>query len=439
MRQLKFIVLLFLLMPLVSMAKLKVDFEEYDLPNGLHVILSPDNSTPNVVVSVCYHVGSKNEDTTHTGFAHFFEHLMFEGTDNIGRHEFDKHVSRAGGQLNAYTTNDKTYYYEKLPSNQLKLGLWLESERMMHAKVEAIGIKTQKDVVVQEKKQRYDNRPYGGILIEVMKRAYTVHPYRWTTIGNEAHIRNSEDSDFVNFYKTFYVPNNATLTIVGDFDPTEVKKDIALYFADIPKGEQLIPRPTEVEPVKTAECRDTIYDKISLPALIEAYHIPAIGTSDFYAVDMLTTLLTDGKSSRLYKDLVDKKQIALQVSSFPFAMEHPGLAFIFALPTIGNDLKDLEASIEEELVNVKTNLVGEREFQKLRNIFENDIVSRNSTIEKRADNLAETYTFQKNTALVNSELDKYLAVTREDIMRVANTYFIPENRVCLYYLPQSNQ
>lgn len=429
--------LLLLSFNLGLMANLKVEFEEFDLPNGLHVILSPDNTTPNVVVSVCYHVGSKNESPDRTGFAHFFEHLMFEGTENIGRHEFDKYVSRAGGQLNAYTTNDKTYYYEKLPSNHLELGLWLESERMLHAKVEAIGIKTQKDVVIQEKKQRYDNRPYGSILIEVMKRAYKVHPYRWTTIGNEEHILDSEDEDFVNFYNTFYVPNNAVLTIVGDFDPKEVKPLVYKYFAEIPKGEHVIPRPTEVEPEKHAEVRDTVYDQINLPAMIHAYHIPAIGTEDFYAVDMLTTLLTDGKSSRLYKQLVDKKQIALQVSSFPFAMEHPGLAFIFALPTLGNDLKDLEGSIEEELTAVKDSLIDKREFQKLQNIVENDIVSTNSTIANRADNLAETYTFLGNTDRVNTELNKYMGVTREDIKRVANKYFVPKNRVCLYYLPET--
>lgn len=420
------------------LANLKVEFEEYDLPNGLHVILSPDNTTPNVVVSVCYHVGSKNESPDRTGFAHFFEHLMFEGTEHIGRHEFDKYVSRAGGQLNAYTTNDKTYYYEKLPSNQLELGLWLESERMLHAKVEAIGIKTQKDVVIQEKKQRYDNRPYGSILPEIMKRAYMVHPYRWTTIGDEQHIRESKDEDFVDFYNTFYVPDNAVLTIVGDFETTEVKPLISKYFGDIPQGENAIPRPSVMEPEKTAEVRDTVYDHINLPALIHAYHIPAIGTEDFYAVDMLTTLLTDGKSSRLYKQLVDSKQIALQVSSFPFAMEHPGLAFIFALPTLGNDLKDLESSIEDELSVVKDNLINTREFEKLKNIMENDIVSSNSTIANRADNLAETYTFLGNTNRVNSELTKYMAVTREDIKRVANKYFVPTNRVCLYYLPETN-
>ena len=420
------------------MANLKVEFEEYDLPNGLHVILSPDKTTPNVVVSVCYHVGSKNESPDRTGFAHFFEHLMFEGTEHIDRHEFDKYVSRAGGQLNAYTTNDKTYYYEKLPSNQLELGLWLESERMMHAKVEAIGIKTQKEVVVQEKKQRYDNRPYGSILIEVMKRAYKVHPYRWTTIGDEKHIMESKDEDFANFYNTFYVPNNAVLTIVGDFDSDKVKPLVAKYFSDIPHGKLEIPRPEVVEPEKVAEVRDTVYDHINLPAMIHAYHIPAIGTEDFYAVDMLTTLLTDGKSSRLYKQLVDKKQIALQVSSFPFAMEHPGLAFIFALPTLGHDLKELESSIEDELTGVKQDLIAEREFLKLQNIMENDIVSTNSTIANRADNLAETYTFLGQTERVNSELEKYMAVTREDIKRVANKYFVPTNRVCLYYLPETN-
>lgn len=416
----------------------KIEFEEYTLDNGLHVILQQDHTTPNIVVSVMYHVGSKNENPEMTGFAHFFEHLMFEGTDNIPRHQYDKYVSRAGGELNANTSSDRTYYYEKLPSNQLALGLWLESERMMHAKVEAIGIKTQKGVVIQEKKQSYDNRPYGRILPETMKRAYVKHPYRWVTIGDENHIRNAKDEDFVNFYKEFYVPNNAVLTVCGDFKTDEAKKLVADYFTDIPKGTKEIYRPNIVEPVKTAEVRDTVYDNIQLPAVIQAYHIPAVGTSDFYAVDMLSKLMTDGKSSRLYKTLVDEKQLALQMMAFPMPNEDPGLTLAFGIPNMGVDLKVLEKEMDTQFSTVREELISDNEFQKLRNKIENELVSSNATIEKRASNLATAYTYYKDANRVNEELEKYFAVTKEDIRDVAKKYFVTENRVVLYYMPKQN-
>ncbi len=416
----------------------KIEFEEYDLDNGLHVILQQDHTTPNIVVSVMYHVGSKNENPELTGFAHFFEHLMFEGTENIPRHQYDKYVSRAGGELNANTSSDRTYYYEKLPSNQLALGLWLESERMMHAKVEAIGIKTQKGVVIQEKKQSYDNRPYGGILPETMKRAYVKHPYRWITIGDEEHITNAKDEDFLNFYKEFYVPNNAVLTICGDFKTDEAKKLVNDYFTEIPKGTKEIYRPSIVEPVKTAEVRDTVYDNIQLPAVIQAYHIPAVGTSDFYAVDMLSKLMTDGKSSRLYKTLVDEKQLALQMMAFPMPYEEPGLTLAFGIPNMGVDLKDLEKEMDTQFSTVREELISDKEFQKLRNKIENELVSSNSTIEKRASNLATAYTYYKDAERVNKELEKYFAVTKEDIRDVAQKYFVSKNRVVLYYMPKQN-
>jgi predicted Zn-dependent peptidase len=414
----------------------KIEFEEYDLDNGLHVILQQDHTTPNIVVSVMYHVGSKNESPELTGFAHFFEHLMFEGTKNIPRHQYDKYVSRAGGELNANTSTDRTYYFEMLPSNQLALGLWLESERMLHAKVEEIGIKTQKGVVIQEKKQRYDNPPYGTILPQTMAHAYEKHPYRWTPIGDEEHIRNAKDEDFMNFYKEFYVPNNAVLTICGDFDKAEAKKLINDYFAEIPKGTKEIYRPNIVEPKKTTEVRDTVFDNIQLPAVIQAYHIPAVGTPDFYAVDMLSKLMTDGKSSRLYKELVDNQQKAIQLMAFPMPYEDPGLTLAFGIPNMGVDPKALEDEMDKQFSVVRDELISDREFQKLRNKIENELVSSNATIADRAENLATAYTYFKDTERVNKELEKYFAVTKEDIRNVAKKYFVPENRVVLYYLPK---
>lgn len=416
-----------------------IQFDEYNLDNGLHVILHQDNSTPIVTVAVMYNVGSKNESPDRTGFAHFFEHLMFEGTENIGRGEYDKYVERAGGTLNANTSVDRTYYFEIVPSNQLELTLWLESERMMHAKVDSIGIQTQKRVVIEEKKQSYDNRPYGSMLAEVMKRAFTVHPYRWTTIGDPSHIMAAKDNEFVDFWQTFYVPNNAALVIAGDINKEETQKLVAKYFSEIPKGTREMYRPTMVEPALKGEVRDTVFDNVQLPLIVQAYRTPAMGTTDFYALDMLSTLLSEGKSSRLYKALVDDQQKALQVGSFPLPYRDPSVAITYALPNSGVDCASLESAMDAEIERVKSELISEREFQKLKNQFENQIVSANTKIASRAENLVTDYTYFGNTNLINQELDKYMAVTREDIKRVANAYLNKDNRVVLYYLPKSQK
>jgi len=417
----------------------RIKFTEYDLPNGLHVILHQDNTTPIVAVTILYHVGSKNEVVGRTGFAHFFEHLMFEGSDNIPRGEYDKITLSAGGTLNANTSQDRTFYYELLPSNQLELGLWLESERLLHLRIDSIGVETQRAVVKEERKQSYDNRPYGSIIEETMSHAYKVHPYRWTPIGFPEDINRATLQEFMDFHSTYYVPNNATLSIAGDIDIEQCKKLVEKYFGEIPRGTKELKRPKEVEPVKTAEVRDTVYDNIQLPAVILAYHMPAQGTDDAYALSMLTTLLSDGESSRLSKSIVDKQQKALQVMAFPFALEDPGLVLTFGLVNMGVSLSDLEAAIETEIDKVKTEEVGEAEFKKLQNKVENDFVTGNSTMAGIAENLANYHVYFGNANLINTEIDRYLKVTPADLKRVANKYLNKENRVVLYYLPKTAQ
>ncbi len=414
----------------------QIKFEKYTLDNGLEVILHQDKSTPIVAVSVMYHVGSKNEKPDRTGFAHFFEHLLFEGSANIQRGEFDKYIQRAGGTLNANTTWDRTFYYEVLPSNQLELGLWLESERMLHAKVETEGIETQRQVVKEERRQRIDNQPYGSILEETFKRAYTQHPYRWPVIGSMEHLDAATDDDYVNFYKDFYVPNNAILSIAGDIDLAQAKKLIAKYFGSIPKGTRPIYRPAVVEPPLGAEVRDTIFDNVQLPAVIQTYRIPAQGTPDFYAVKMLSTLLTQGESSRLSKALVDEQQKALFVGSFPLQMEDPGVTIVFGITNMGVSPSALETALDAEIAKVRGELIPEKEFQKLRNQVENDFISANSTVLGIAESLANYEMYFGDANLVNTEIERYMKVTREDIRRVAQKYFHPGNRVSLTYLPR---
>ncbi len=414
----------------------KIEFIEYKLDNGLHVILHQDNSTPIVVTNIMYHVGSKNENPERTGFAHFFEHLMFEGSKNIPRGEFSEYVERAGGSLNAYTSFDVTNYYVLLPSNQLELGLWLESERLLHARVDSVGIRTQKDVVIEEKKQVYDNQPYGSLLIETVKRAFAEHPYRWTPIGDENHIREAEDHEFREFHEMFYVPGNAVLVIAGDIDTKETKVLVDAYFGDIPKGTKEIYRPNIIEPARNAEIRDTIYDNIQLPLVIQAYNIPAKGSDDYYAVDMLGALLSRGQSSRLHRSLVDEKRVALQVMAMPLGLEDPGISMIYAFPNMGVDPKTLEDEINKELEKVRNNLISEMEMEKLRNQFESQFVNNNTTMASRANSLANYHTLFNDAGLINTEIERYLSVTRDDIRDVAQRYFTEENRVVLYYLPK---
>jgi len=416
----------------------KINFVEYDLDNGLHVILHQDASTPIVAVSVMYHVGSKNEKPDKTGFAHFFEHLLFEGSENIERGEYDKYIEKAGGTLNANTSNDRTYYFEIMPSNQLELGLWLESERMLHAKVEDVGIETQREVVKEERRLRIDNQPYGTILQETMKRLFKVHPYKWPVIGSMEHLDAAVEADYKNFYADFYVPNNAVLSIAGDLDIEQTKKWIDKYYGSIPRGTKEIYRPNVVEPEMTHEIRDTIYDNIQLPAIIQAYRIPAQGTTEFYAVDMLSTLLSRGGSSRFQKAIVEDQQKALQVGSFPLALEDYSVSLAFAFCNMGIDPSEVEASIDAEVMKVQKELISDEEFQKLRNQIENDFVSSNSRVAGIAESLADYHMYFGDANLINTEIDRYLAVTKEDIRNAAIKYMQPDKRVVLYYLPKVN-
>lgn len=415
----------------------KINFTEYDLPNGLHVILHEDHSTPIVTTAVMYHVGSKNEDPKRTGFAHFFEHLLFEGSDNIGRGEYMKMIQAAGGQLNANTSQDRTYYYQTVPSNQLELTLWMEAERMHYAKIDEVGLETQRKVVKEEKKQRYDNTPYGQLLNVVFENAFTSHPYRWSPIGKDQYIDEAKLSEFMDFYRTFYVPENAVLVIGGDLDVAKTKEWVTKYFGEIPRGGKAIPRPTEVEPVQTAEKRVTFYDNVQLPAVILAYHVPPMKDKDYYAIQMLTQLLSQGKSSRFQKAIVDQQQKALAVGAFALQNEDPGVAMMFGITNSGVTAEDLEKAMEAEVDKVVNNEISEEEYQKLINQAENDFVMQNQRSSGVVNNLATYYTFFKDANLINTELEKYRSITRADLKRVAAQYFTKNNRLVVYYLPKS--
>ncbi len=415
----------------------RIQFTEFDLDNGLHVILHQDNSVPTVAVNVMYHVGSKNEQADRTGFAHFFEHLMFEGSDNIPRGTYFKYVQNAGGENNAGTGFDNTDYYEIMPSNQLELALWLESERMMHLKIDSIGIETQRKVVKEERKQSYENRPYGKLLLELCSGAFKVMPYRWTPIGEAQYIDKAKYSEFMDFYHEFYVPQNAVLVIAGDINLDQAKEMVKKYFAGIPKGKEKIFRPDVQEPPQTEEVKKTVYDKIQLPAIVYAYHTPAMGTADSYVINMLQKYLAGGESSQFFKDLVDQKQVAVYVAAMPLSLENAGLFVIYGIANIGKTAGELDTAMNEEINKARYGEISELAFQKIQNQIENDFYSSNSTMQGIASSLAQYYTYFKDANLINTEIEKYRKITREDLQKAANKYLVPTNRLVMYYLPES--
>lgn len=417
----------------------KIKFTGFTLKNGLHVILHQNNTVPTVAIDLMYHVGSKNEKADRTGFAHFFEHLMFEGSQNVPRGKFDNYIQNAGGNNNAGTWFDYTNYYEVLPSNQLELGLWLESERMLHLKIDSVGIETQRKVVKEERKQRYENSPYGRLLLEIFQNSFKEHPYRWTPIGEAQYIDQAKYSEFMDFYKQFYVPQNAVLVIAGDIQIEPAKALVTKYFQDIPAGKSEIYRPTVKEPQKTAETRVKTYDKVQLPAVVFAYHTPPMGTPDSYALDMLQKYLSSGKSSVLYKSLVDSQQVALQIAAIPISLEDGSLFIAYGISNLGKNAEDLDKAMDSEIEKAKAGEINDRDFQKIKNQIESDFYSQNSQMSGIAENLANYYIFFKDPNLINTEIERYQKVTKDDLKRVANQYLKPENRMVLYYLPESSK
>lgn len=417
----------------------KVEFEEYDLSNGMHVILHQDNSAPVAFVATYYHVGAKDEQPDRTGMAHFFEHLLFEGTKNIKRGEWDKIVSSAGGSGNATTDDDRTYYFEQFPSNEVATGLWLESERLLHPIIEQVGVDTQNEVVKEEKRLRVDNQPYGKFLENVKKNIFKKHPYKGTTIGKMEHLDAATLEEFMAFNKKFYVPNNGTLVVAGDIDKTEVKKMIQDYFGSIPKGADIERNFPKEDPI-TETINAKAYDaNISIPAIMAAYRTPGMTSKDSRILDMISSYFSTGRSSVLYKKIVDEKKMALQTGAINFSQEDYGTYILFGLPQGENTLDALLKEIDEEIVKLQSDLISEKDYQKLQNQFENRFVNSNATVQGIAGSLAQYYVMFGDTNLINTEIDIFRSITREEIREVAKKYLNPNQRVVLEYLPESQK
>ena len=414
----------------------QIKFEEYDLPNGLHVILHQDNSAPVVTTSVMYHVGAKDEAAGRTGFAHFFEHLLFEGTKNIKRGEWFKLVSSNGGSNNANTSPDRTYYYETFPSNNEQLGLWMEAERLRHPVINQIGVDTQREVVKEEKRLRMDNQPYGKLVDAILTTLFKKHPYKGTVIGSIEDLNSAKLEEFNAFFKKYYIPNNATLVVAGDIKPEQTKKWINEYFGSIPKGTPITRNFPKETPI-TQEFEETIYDaNIQIPAYIFAYRTPAGNERDAYILSMLGSYLSKGKSSVLYKKLVDNEKKALAVEAFNLGLVDHSIFAFFAIP-MGNTSKDvLKKDIDAEIKKLQTDLISEEDYQKLQNQVENDFVNANSSVEGIANTLADNYLLKGNTNLINEEINIYRSITREDLRNAAKKYLNSNQRAIINYLPK---
>jgi zinc protease len=414
-----------------------IAFSEYDLPNGLHVILHEDHKAPIVCLNIAYHVGSKNETPERAGFAHLFEHLLFEGSQNVKRGEFDTYITQAGGYDNAYTTEDKTNYYEVLPAHQIELGLWLESDRMLEFTLGEESLRTQKDVVKEEKRERYDNAPYGTLSERMMRLAYKKFPYKWTVIGDMNTIEAATLTDVKDFYNTFYSPSNAVLVLSGDFKSSDAKKMIEKFFGGIPNQNDNLNRPLYNEDEQQSEQRETITNEaVPLPAVFYTYPMPQEGTDEAIALDLLTDILSTGRSSRLYQKLVYTDQCASEVSAYVDLREMPGLVWFYG---VGNEedseIAPIEIAIEKVLSEIRTTGVTEIELQKAKNKTEVRLVASRVTVSGKADQLAHARLFFGDTSLANSIIDRYLNVTTDDIRNAAAKYLLPEKRCVIIYLP----
>ena len=414
-----------------------ITFEEFELDNGLKVILSCDNSIPSLVINLCYHVGSKNEEPGKRGYAHLFEHLMFEGSKHVPPGEYDKIVTGAGGDNNAYTTEDKTNYFLLLPANQLELGLWLESDRMLQFAVNRESLEIQKNVVIEEKKQNYDNRPYGTVSLEFAPRLFQKSGYSWDTIGDINDIEKASLEDVKSFFDKFYVPNNAVLSIVGSIDTLSTGRLVKKYFEDIPPGTNGIAYNFDESPLVN-ETRATVYDRVQFTGIFAGYRVPRENTREHFALELLSEVLAGGDSSRLYNRLVYKKQLASEIGAWVDAREFAGVFFIYAILMPGKNAAELEENIDLILEEIKSGNIGENELDKAKNKIETKQQYRKQFIVSKADLLAHYKTFYNDAGLINTYSENYTGLKREDIINAARTYIKKENRVVLHYFPVPN-
>jgi zinc protease len=412
--------------------------EEHRLDNGLKVVLNPDDTLPLVAINLWYHVGSQNEVAGRTGFAHLFEHMLFQGSANVGTNDHFRYVQQVGGVANGSTWYDRTNYYETLPATQLELGLWLESDRMgwLLPAMTSEKLETQRQVVMNERRQRVDNQPYGRAYERLDELLFPAdHPYHWPVIGYMEDIAAARLEDVESFFRTWYTPDNAVLTLSGAFEPAHALRLVDRYFGEIPPGAQPVrtkPRAT----VPAEATRETQTDAVELARLYLAFRLPPYGADDWYAADFLATLLSGGRSSPLYRDLVYDRQLAQDVSAFVLPTELAGSFALVATARPEVDPAALEAAVREHLRAAREGAFPKVELDRARNRILTSHWEGLQQLDQRADQLSQLVTFFGDPRLLERELERYRAMDAESLRRCAAEWLRDEQSVAVTVVPE---
>ena len=413
----------------------KFQYQISTLPNGLTLVLSEDHSTPIVHVNLTYHVGSKNEKAGRTGFAHLFEHLMFKGSKNVQPEAHTSMLASIGGQSNAYTTDDETVFWETVPAQYLPLALWLEADRMATLRIDKDTFENEREVVKEERRMRIDNQPYGRLNEIIYDQAFTVHPYKHATIGSMQDLEAASVDDVRNFYQTYYVPANATLVLVGDFDSAQALQFISQYLGRVPKAERPVPRDIPVEPAQTKEKRVTLQEPWPLPAVVVAYHVIKDGNPDSYPLHIAAKVLSDGQTSRIYKKLVYEAQMAVAAFGNANLIEDPNLFYAVAIVSPGHTTDEVTTALIAELDRLKNEPITSHELQRTKNQFARDYILGRESNQQKAGQLSHAVVIHGDIKTADGEFDIFQNITVADVQRVARTYFRPENRLVLTLMP----
>jgi len=417
----------------------KLDYTMTTLANGMNVVFLEDHSTPIVHLEMWYHVGSKNERPGRTGFAHFFEHMMFKGSKNVEPEGHPSYISSVGGQSNAYTNEDATVFWETVPAQYLPLVLWLEADRLASLRIEEKVFKTEREVVKEERRMRIENQPYGRLQEIISDQAFSVHPYKHPVIGSMKDLDAASVEDVREFFQTYYVPNNATAVLVGDFDTKDAQALVTQYLGRVPKSEKPVPRDIPKEPPQTKEKRVTLKEDWPLPAVVVAHHITFDGNPDSYPLHVASKILSDGQSSRIYRKLVYEKGIALAAFGGGNIIEDPNLFFAVAIVQPGHTTEEAIDGLIAELDRLREEPVSAAELQQAKNQFARDYIFQRESDQSKAEVLGHAVVIHNDIKTADGEFDIFQNLTTADVQRVAKTYFTPENRLVLTILPRDSR
>jgi zinc protease len=417
----------------------RLDYTMTTLPNGLNVVFLEDHSTPIVHLQMWYHVGSKNERPGRTGFAHFFEHMMFKGSKNVEAEGHPSYISSVGGQSNAYTNEDATVFWETVPAQYLPLILWLEADRMASLRIDEKAFKNEREVVKEERRMRIENQPYGRLQEIIADQTFAVHPYKHPVIGSMKDLDSASVDDVREFFRTYYVPNNATAVLVGDFDSKEALALVTQYLGRVEKSDKPVPRDIPKEPEQTKEKIVTLHDEWPLPAVVVAHHITFDGNKDSYPLHIASKILSDGQSSRIYRKLVYEKGLALAAFGGGNIIEDPNLFFAVAIVQPGHTTEETKNALIAELDKLREEPVTAAELQQAKNQFARDYILGRESNQSKAEVLGHAVVIHNDIKTADGEFDIFQGLTVADVQRVARTYFTPENRTVITILPKGTK